>query len=104
MAADRTHINPYVFTVHTVRADDIGAVEVIFISEDQARSFARDRSQDFHVLAASICRYTLGLLGTRTAITWYSGGIEQDTRSPRPGRLYPADGAITAERRPGESA
>ena len=89
--------NLHVFTVHTVRPDDVGAVEIIFSSEEQARSFARDRSQDFHILAASVCRYTVGLLGTRTAVTWYCGGIEQDMRATRPGRLYPADGAITAD-------
>lgn len=82
----------WIFTVHTVRPNDIGAVEVVFVDEQQARSYAQDRSKDFRILAASVSRFAVGLLGTRTAVVWYAEGVEQPPRAPRPGRLYPAEG------------
>ncbi len=39
-----------IFTVHTTRPDDIGAVEIVFITEEEAMAYARDRSTDFRVI------------------------------------------------------
>jgi hypothetical protein len=54
-----------VFTVHTMRPDDIGAVEIVFTTEREARAYAADRSKDWRVLAASITRFTIGELVPR---------------------------------------
>lgn len=80
------------FTVHVTRPDDIGAIEIIFLVERDARAFAEDRSRDFRVLAASVTRFVVGELGTRHPLAWYTDGVEQPHRSTRPGRLYPTDG------------
>ncbi len=82
----------YAFTVHTVRPDDLGAVEIVFLTEDESREYARDRSTDFRVLATSVTRFTVGQLGTRRPLAWFVKGTEQPLREPRPGRTYPADG------------
>lgn len=82
----------YAFTVHTVRPNDLGAVEIVFMTEDEARAYASDRSTDFRVLATSITRFTVGQLGTRRPLAWFVKGTEQPHRDPRPGSTYPADG------------
>jgi hypothetical protein len=82
-----------VFTVHTMRPDDVGAVEIVFTSELEARAYARDRSTDFRVLAASVTRFTVGELGTRHPVAWFIEGREQSQREPRPGNFYPTDGS-----------
>jgi hypothetical protein len=82
-----------VFTVHTTRPDDIGAVEIVFTAEHEARAYAADRSTDWRVLAASVTRFTIGALGTRHPVAWFVDGQEQPQRTPRPGRFYPTDGA-----------
>jgi hypothetical protein len=82
-----------VFTVHTMRPDDVGAVEIVFTSEMEARAYARDRSTDFRVLASSVTRFTIGELGTRHPVAWFIEGREQPQRAPRPGSFYPADGS-----------
>jgi hypothetical protein len=82
-----------VFTVHTMRPDDIGAVEIVFITEKEARAYARDRSTDFRVLASSVTRFTIGELGTRHPVAWFVDGKEQSQRAPRPGNFYPTDGS-----------
>ncbi len=82
-----------VFTVHTMRPDDVGAVEIVFTSEMEARAYARDRSTDFRVLASSVTRFTIGHLGTRHPVAWFVGGQEQPPREPRPGSFYPTDGS-----------
>lgn len=81
-----------VFSVHTVRPDDVGAVEVVFLSESEARTYAADRSTDQRVLATSVTRFTVARLGTRHPLAWFVKGTEQDPRSNRPGGYYPADG------------
>jgi hypothetical protein len=81
-----------VYSVHTTRPDDVGAVEVVFTSEREAREYAQDRSSDWRVLAASVTRFVVGQLGTRHPVAWFVGGIEQPPRSTRPGRLYQTDG------------
>jgi hypothetical protein len=81
-----------VFTVHTTRPDDIGSVEIVFTTEREARAYAKDRSTDFRVLAASVTRFTIGHLGTRHPVAWFVDGQEQPNRAPRPGNFYPTDG------------
>jgi hypothetical protein len=82
-----------VFTVHTVRPDDVGSVEIVFTTESDARAYARDRSKDFRVLASSVTRFTIGSLGTRHPVAWFVEGQEQSQRDPRPGTFYPTDGS-----------
>jgi hypothetical protein len=85
-------VSRYAFTVHTVRPDDVGAVEIVFTTEQEARAYAADRSNDFRVLATSVTRFTVGELGTRYPLAWFVNGTEQPRRDPRPGQTYPADG------------
>jgi hypothetical protein len=82
-----------IFTVQSTRPDDIGAVEIVFTSEMEARAYAKDRSTDFRVLAASVTRFTIGHLGTRHPVVWFVEGEEQPQREPRPGSFYPTDGS-----------
>jgi hypothetical protein len=81
-----------IYSVHTTRPDDIGAVEIVFISEPEARRYAKDRSTDWRVSAVSVTRFVVGQLGARQPVAWYVDGIEQPHRAARPGRLYPTDG------------
>jgi len=79
MATDR------VYAVHTTRPDEVGAVEIVFEDEYQARDYARSRSADHRVLAVSVTTYVLGELGTRYPVAWYRSGEEQH-RPPGPRR------------------
>lgn len=92
-----------VFAVHTTRSDaSAGAVEVIFVDEHAARTYARSRSNDWRITSASVTGYTLGQLGARHPISWYQGGDEQDIRATRPDRrYYPTDhpASLSEERR-----
>jgi hypothetical protein len=81
-----------VYAVHTTRPDEVGAVEIIFSDERQARKYALSRSNDFRILSASVTSYRIGELGTRSPIAWYQHGEEQHPRTPRPGQFYPTDG------------
>lgn len=82
-----------VYSVHVTRPDDMGAVEIVFRTEGEARAYAEDRSKDFHILAASVTQFPIGVLGARHALAWYLDGVEQPHRRSRPGsRLYPSDG------------
>jgi hypothetical protein len=85
-----------VFTVHTMRPNDVGAVEIVFTTEPDARTYALDRSKDFRVLAASVTRFTVGELGTRHPVAWFVDGQEQPQRAARPGSFYPTDGSSRA--------
>ncbi len=68
-----------VFAVHTERPDDaVGAVEIVYASEQDARRYAESRSRDYTITSASITRFTVGQLGTRTAVAWYRNGDEQE--------------------------
>lgn len=82
-----------IYSVHTTRPDDVGAVEIVFITEREACTYAKDRSTDWRVLAASVTRFTVGELGTRHPVAWYIDGVEQPHRKPRPGAFYPTDGS-----------
>jgi hypothetical protein len=78
-----------VYSVHTTRPGEIGSVEIVFTSEQEARSYARDRPRDWRITAASVTRFTVGELGTRCPVGWYVDGTEQGERWNR--QLYPAD-------------
>jgi hypothetical protein len=79
----------YVYAVHTTRPDDVGAVEIVFTTESEARAYALDRSRDWRVVATSGTRFVIGELGTRHPIAWFTDGEEQPVREARPGKLYP---------------
>lgn len=80
-----------VYSVHTARPDEVGAVEIVFTSEREARAYARDRSTDWRLTSASVTRFTVGELGTRRPVCWFVDGVEQPERWDR--QLYPTDGA-----------
>lgn len=80
-----------VYSVHTAKPDDVGAIEIIFRTEREARSFARDRSRDFRVLSASVTSFLIGELGTRHPVAWYVDGEEQSRKFDR--QLFPTDGS-----------
>lgn len=80
-----------VFSVHTSKPDDVGAVEIIYLTEGEARAYAQDRSRDYHVLSASVTSFMVGQLGTRRSVAWYVDGAEQDQRR-NTHQLYPTDG------------
>jgi len=44
-------------------------------------------------VSASVTRFTVGELGTRTPVGWYVGGAEQREHWDR--QLYPTDGSGT---------
>jgi hypothetical protein len=80
-----------VYSVHATRPDETGGVEVVFRTEREAIAYARDRSKDWRVLAASVTRFTIGELGTRHPVAWFVDGEPQGPRAGRPGgRFYPA--------------
>lgn len=82
-----------VFSVHTARPNEIGAVEIVFLTEGGARAYALDRSRDFRVLSASVTRFEVGQLGTRTPVAWFVGGAERARPHHCP-QLYPTDGSV----------
>ena len=86
-----------VYSVHTARPDEVGAVEIVFTSEEEAMAYARDRSTDWRVTSASVTRFTVGELGTRTPLAWYVDGAEQREHWNR--QLYPTDGSTPARGR-----
>jgi hypothetical protein len=87
-----------IYSVHTTRPDDLGAVEIVFTNEREARAYAKDRSTDLRILAASVTRFVVGQLGTRHPVAWFVDGNEQPHRAARPGKLYPTDGQACASR------
>jgi hypothetical protein len=80
-----------VFSVHTARPGEVGAVEIVFTREQEARAYARDRSTDWRITSASVTRFTVGELGTRSPVGWYVDGVEQRANWDR--QLYPTDGS-----------
>jgi hypothetical protein len=85
-----------VYSVHTARPDEVGAVEIVFTGEVEARNYARDRSTDWRVTSASVTRFTVGELGSRIPLAWYVDGVEQQEHWNR--QLYPTDGSTSAPR------
>lgn len=79
-----------VYAIHTARPDDVGAVEVVYLTEQDARGYAKDRSRDWRVTSASVTRYVVGQLGTRTPVALYIDGEERPRRSWADDRLYPS--------------
>lgn len=90
-SAHHVAVTERVYAVHTTRPDDIGAVEIVFGDEQQARAYAADRSRDYRVVAASVTEFRVGELGTRQSVAWFRDGMLQDERGLRPGPLYPAE-------------
>lgn len=83
-----------VFTVHVTKPDDVGAVEIIFRSERDACSYAKDRSLDFRITSASVTRFVLAELGSRHPVAWFRDGEEQPQRFHGPERqFYPTAGS-----------
>lgn len=80
-----------VYSVHTARPGEVGAVEIVFVDEQEARAYARDRSRDWRITSASVTRFTAGELGTRCPVSWYVDGTEQGEHWNR--QLYPTDGS-----------
>jgi hypothetical protein len=64
-------------------------VEIVFRTEREAIAYARSRSTDWRILAASVTRVTIGELGTRHPIAWFAEGEEQPARAARLGKFYP---------------
>lgn len=83
--------NERVYAVHATRPDDLGAVEIVFRDEGDARIYACDRSRDLRVLAVSVTEFVVGQLGRRHPVAWYRDGELQEQRAARPGRTYPAE-------------
>ena len=79
-----------IYSVHTARTGEVGAIEIVFTSEQEARAYARDRSKDWRITSASVTRFTVGELGTRSPVGWYVDGVEQREHWDR--QLYPTDG------------
>ena len=90
MTSDKARPRMAVFSVHTSKPDDIGAIEVVFDNERAAAKFAADRSTDPGALSASVTRYFVGELGTRRPISWFVDGVEQPRTFDR--HPYPTDG------------
>ena len=90
-------VSERVYAVHSTRPDEIGAVEIVFRDEQQARAYAADRSRDHRVVAASVTEFVVGQLGTRHPVAWYRDGQLQEDRARRPGPLYPAEPWSTVE-------
>ena len=88
-----------VYAVHTTRPEEVGAIEIIFAAEDEARSYARQRSRDARFLAASVTCYLVGILGSRKPLCWFVNGAEQDPRTPR--QYCPTAGPVPVDDRPG---
>ncbi|MCF7552581.1 hypothetical protein [Pseudonocardia sp. WMMC193] len=78
-----------VYAVHSVKPDELGAVEVVYPTVDQALAYAADRSRDERVLSTSVTEYTMGSLGSRRPVTWFVEGVEQPPKFDR-SRIYPA--------------
>jgi hypothetical protein len=77
-----------IFTVHVTKPDDVGAVEIIFRSERDACTYAKDRSRDFRVTSASVTRFVVAELGTRHPVAWFRDGEEQPQRFHGPERQF----------------
>ncbi len=82
------HVRDEVYSVHATRPDDPGAVEIVFRTEHEAIAYAKDRSTDWRVLAASITRFAIGELGTRHPVAWFVDGEPQPPRAARPGGRF----------------
>ncbi len=81
-----------VFSVHSTKVGEVGAVEIVFRNEREARRYAKDRSRDWRVVSTSVTSFVIGELGTRHPVAWYVKGEEQPPRFHGPERqFYPAD-------------
>ena len=84
-------VSQFVYAIHTVRPNDaVGAVEVIYTDEQDARSYAASRSTDYTISSASVTRYAVGQLGDRTPLALYVDGQERLRDRWDGPRLYPS--------------
>lgn len=91
MVTTSTASGNVVYSVHSARPGEVGAVEIVFTGEEEARAYARDRSTDWRVTSVSVTRFTVGELGSRQPVGWYVDGVERRQQWNR--QLYPTDGA-----------
>jgi hypothetical protein len=68
-----------VYSVHAARTNDVGAVEIVFTTEREARAYAADRSTDWCVLAASVTRF---MIGAQSRGTWTGSSSRPERRDP----------------------
>lgn len=69
-----------VYSVHVNKPAGVGAIEIVFMNETQAREYAWDRSCDFQIHSASVTSFAVGELGTRHPVAWYVDGRQQPRR------------------------
>jgi hypothetical protein len=67
----------YVWTVHITLANEVRPTEAVFRRENSACARAREMSKDTEVLAASVVRFTVDELGTRTGVAMFVNGQRQ---------------------------
>ncbi len=86
------------FSVHATKVGEVGAVEIVFRDEREARRFAKDRSRDWRVMSTSVTSFVIGELGTRHPVAWYAKGEEQPPRFHGPERQFYPRTPATARR------
>ena len=72
----------HVWAVHVTDSDpdgqhSLGPIEVVFTSEDRALDEATERSRNALVVAASVTRYRLDLVGSRSRVAVFVDGRRQ---------------------------
>lgn len=70
-------VSGYVYGVHTVRAEEIGATAVIFSRFEPAEEWVRTISGDSEVLAGALTRYRLNTPGERKPVALFVNGQRQ---------------------------
>ncbi len=66
-----------VFAVHATLANEVRPTQAIFTAENEACSYAEAVSRDDGVLAASVVRFALDQLGTRSGVAMFVHGKRQ---------------------------
>ncbi|HEX4226381.1 MAG TPA: hypothetical protein VHZ97_28725 [Pseudonocardiaceae bacterium] len=67
----------FAFTVHVTLAGEIRPTQAVFRDEEQACAYAAAASGDDEVLTASVVRFSLGELGTRSWVALFVEGARQ---------------------------
>jgi hypothetical protein len=66
-----------VWTVHVTLPDEIRPTDAVFGTEQAACTRARQMSKDAEILAASVVRFTIDELGTRSGVAMFVQGKRQ---------------------------
>ena len=66
-----------VWAVHVTLANEVRPTDAVFGREQAACSHAREMSKDTEVLAASVVRFTVDELGTRSGVAMFVQGKRQ---------------------------